>query len=162
MSLWKREMLQQRNNWALQRNPKLDKFAGPLEVAPGITWRSVMKFNLFLMGLAGIISYANNRAYQKVYSERRANVTQHNKQTKDLLKEGAEDKVQLTTRDRLNAMLDQVQKDTGDWNPDKLVNIPIQRPEEGLTVDNLRESAIGFEAAAGNSALADRIEKMKK
>eukprot|EP01062_Namystynia_karyoxenos_P056062 TRINITY_DN47017_c0_g1_i1.p1 TRINITY_DN47017_c0_g1~~TRINITY_DN47017_c0_g1_i1.p1 ORF type:complete len:198 (+),score=68.05 TRINITY_DN47017_c0_g1_i1:87-596(+) len=141
MSLWKTSQLGLRTQWARSMDPRLDKRAGPLEVEKGITWRSVLKYNAWLLSLAGVIAWANGRAYEAHWQQSKgtANPYEVAEHTKQQLRDGAEDKVKLNSRELMREMYRKVQEETDNWNPDKFAYKKIDRPPE-LTLDNLRES----------------------
>eukprot|EP01061_Rhynchopus_euleeides_P017460 TRINITY_DN29018_c0_g1_i1.p1 TRINITY_DN29018_c0_g1~~TRINITY_DN29018_c0_g1_i1.p1 ORF type:complete len:179 (+),score=70.17 TRINITY_DN29018_c0_g1_i1:34-537(+) len=161
--LWKVYMLQERKEWAKKRNPRLDKKMGPLEVVPGITWRSVFKYNFFLMGLAGLIAFANERAYQKVRQDRgySGSTLKATRETKQMLKEGADEAIELTPREKLEAAHKKISDETDNWNHRRIKNVAIPRPEEGLTVDNLRETAMGS-APLKDTITESQLQKIRE
>ncbi|KAJ9461308.1 hypothetical protein DIPPA_31633 [Diplonema papillatum] len=166
MSLWRAEMIESRRRWAKARDPRLDRKAGPLEVAPGIPLRSVLKFSGFIIVLSGIIAWANNRAYQKLYSEKKysGSVFQSTAETKRMLRDGAADKVHLTPREEMAALLERVRRETNDWDESRLSNTAVDRPVEGLTAENLREAGMGMAAFSdsANDKLRNMLEEERK
>eukprot|EP01063_Lacrimia_lanifica_P000939 TRINITY_DN10457_c0_g1_i1.p3 TRINITY_DN10457_c0_g1~~TRINITY_DN10457_c0_g1_i1.p3 ORF type:complete len:186 (+),score=74.46 TRINITY_DN10457_c0_g1_i1:1157-1714(+) len=168
-SLWKADMLQTRKEWARRRNPKLDKRARPLELLPGATLGTSLKLGFFILGLAAIIAWANNRAYDKLRTEK-VNVKgalQHQRETKKILQsdEAAEAKF-LTTRERIEQMMERLKEETNDWDTSKIQNVSIARPPEGLTVENLRETTMGFQSLEKGrgrvSALDEQLQKQRE
>ena len=159
-SVWKAGLLQERKAFARRRDPRLDKFAGPLELERGITWRSIFKYNFALLGLAGIIAFANERAYNKVRinSGSSAAPARHARDTKRLLADGAEESVEVKSKETLSELHDRVRRETNDWDPTKLRNVAIARPKEGLTMDNLRDA--GGPSVEWSNDAQEKLKKM--
>ena len=161
--LWRKDLIAERKIWAAKRNPKLDRKQGPLEVMQGITWRSVFKYNFLLMGLAGIIAFANDRAYQKVRAANKyvGSTHKNTKETRAMLEDGAEEEVHLTPREKTALMLERVKEQTNDFDTANITNVSIGRPREGLTLENLRETA-SVESKVSDANVQAQLEKLRK
>eukprot|EP01065_Artemidia_motanka_P004599 TRINITY_DN12183_c0_g1_i1.p1 TRINITY_DN12183_c0_g1~~TRINITY_DN12183_c0_g1_i1.p1 ORF type:complete len:182 (+),score=63.18 TRINITY_DN12183_c0_g1_i1:76-546(+) len=150
MSLWKANQLAMRTQWRVSIDKRLDRRQGPLELTKGVTVRSLFKYSGFLVALAAVIAWGNNRAYQEHWSQMKATALPGDAAalTQKQLRKVEEDdsrKVQLTTRQHMEKLLQEVSEMTDDWNPDKLNYVKITRPPE-LTLDNLREAGMGLRA----------------
>ena len=162
MSLYKQAQIMRRRDWAFARNPKLDRKTGPAELVPGLTWRSVWKFNAVLIGMAYIIGHANKKAYDKTNESKRGTTVQHTQETKRLLRE--EDQTDLSKsefRQQEQQSKQNIINMKGQGKMEyEMKKIP--RPDEGLTIDNLRETSMGWKPSNKSSGvLGDMLDKIR-
>eukprot|EP01060_Flectonema_neradi_P010324 TRINITY_DN17416_c0_g1_i1.p1 TRINITY_DN17416_c0_g1~~TRINITY_DN17416_c0_g1_i1.p1 ORF type:complete len:167 (+),score=19.84 TRINITY_DN17416_c0_g1_i1:35-502(+) len=155
MSLIKRSQVQARNKWAAERNPLLDRKVGPAEIMPGLTWRSVLKFSGFIIGMSYIIGYANKKAYLKHEEAKRGTTMKHTQATKQILK--TPDDTELAPSNFRHELISMKGKGKMDYEMKK-----IPRPDDGLTIENLRETSMGWKPANKSSGiLGDMLNKLR-